>query len=111
MRSHTLSEKQPRWLRGVVLTRRSARALVRGDHEGRVTDVFATGENADDRIWLTEFVLSEMRILNERLRARTFVEDQPGVCEDAWALVEEGLKKVVEKSEPPHLSHHKTCHD
>jgi internalin A len=79
VRSHTLSEKQPRWLRGAVLTRRSARALVRGDHEGRLTDVFASGENPDDRIWLTEFILSEMRVLNEKLRARTFVEDQPGV--------------------------------
>lgn len=39
VRSHTLSERQPRWLRGVVLARGKARALVRGDHEGRVTDV------------------------------------------------------------------------
>ena len=41
VRSYTLSQGQPCWLRGVVLTRGKARALVRGDHEGRVTDVFA----------------------------------------------------------------------
>lgn len=73
VRSHTLSEKQPRWLRGVVLARGSARALVRGDHEGRLTDVFALGDVAEDRIWLTELILSEMRALNDKLPVRTLV--------------------------------------
>lgn len=86
VRSHTLSEGQPRWLRGVVLTHGAARALVRGDHEGRVTDVFALGEIAEDRVWLTEFILSEMRVLNDKLPVRTFVESdaQPG----AWTELE-----------------------
>jgi internalin A len=86
VRSHTLSEKQPRWLRGVVLARGNARALVRGDHEGRVTDVFALGDEIEDRVWLTEFILSEMRVLNDKLPVRTFVgsEDQPG----AWTELE-----------------------
>ena len=99
VRSHTLSEKQPRWLRGVVLTRRSARALVRGDHEGRVTDIFATGVNADDRVWLTEFILSEMRILNERLRARTFVEDQPGVWTELEILRDAAQRDETTRAE------------
>jgi internalin A len=73
VRSHTLSENQPRWLRGVVLARGSARALVRGDHEGRLTDVFAIGEVVEDRIWLTELILSEMRALNDKLPVRTLV--------------------------------------
>lgn len=86
VRSHTLSEKQPRWLRGVVLARGKARALVRGDHEGRVTDIFALGENTDDRVWLTEFILDEMRVLNDKLPVRTFVESEaePG----AWTELE-----------------------
>lgn len=86
VRSHTLSVKQPRWLRGVVLARGKARALVRGDHEGRVTDVFALGDETDDRVWLTEFILSEMRVLHDKLPVRTFVESegQPG----AWTELE-----------------------
>lgn len=83
VRSHTLSEKQPRWLRGVVLSRGNARALVRGDHDGRLTDVFAYGDNADDRIWLTEFILSEMRVLNDKLPVRTVIEK-----EGAWIDLE-----------------------
>jgi len=85
VRSHTLSEQQPRWLRGVVLSRGKARALVRGDHEGRMTDLYALGES-QDRVWLTEFILSEMRVLNNKLPVRTFVESdaQPG----AWTELE-----------------------
>lgn len=94
VRSHTLSEKQPRWLRGVVLARGAARALVRGDHEGRLTDVFALGENSEERVWLTEFILSEMRVLNEKLPVRTFVEDQPGV----WTELEI-LRDAVRRDE------------
>lgn len=94
VRSHTLSERQPRWLRGVVLTRRSARALVRGDHEGKVTDVFAVGDTAEDRVWLTEFILSEMRSLNEKLPVRTFVEDKAGV----WTELEI-LREAVRRDE------------
>jgi internalin A len=86
VRSHTLSEGQPRWLRGVVLARGQTRALVRGDHEGRVTDVFVLGEQAEDRVWLSEFILAEMRVLNDKLPVRTFVESeaQPG----AWTELE-----------------------
>jgi hypothetical protein len=69
---------------GVVLSRRSAQALVRGDHEGRVTDIFVIGETAEDRVWLTEFILSEMRVLNEKLPVRTYVEDKTG----AWTELE-----------------------
>jgi internalin A len=86
VRSHTLSVRQPRWLRGVVLAHGTARALVRGDHEGRVTEVFALGDNAGERVWLTEFILAEMRLLNDRMPVRTFVESeaQPG----AWTELE-----------------------
>jgi internalin A len=86
VRSHTLSARQARWLRGVVLARGKARALVRGDHEGRVTDVFVLGDEADERVWLAEFILSEMRLLNDKLPVRTFVESeaQPG----AWTELE-----------------------
>ncbi|MBI1766419.1 MAG: TIR domain-containing protein [Acidobacteria bacterium] len=86
VRSHTLSEQQARWLRGVVLARGQARALVRGDHEGRFTDVYVVGENADERVWLAEFILAEMRVLNDKLPVRTFVESeaQPG----AWTELE-----------------------
>jgi internalin A len=90
VRSHTLSGRQPRWLRGVVLARGSARALVRGDHEGRVTDVFALGEAAADRVWLTEFILSEMRILHDKLPVRTFVETD-GVWAELEILRQESL--------------------
>lgn len=83
VRSHTLSTRQARWLRGVVLARGSARALVRGDHEGRVTDVFALGEIEADRVWLTEFILSEMRVLHDKLPVRTFIE-----IDGAWAELE-----------------------
>jgi len=96
VRSHTLSEGQPRWLRGVVLARGKARALVRGDHEGRVTDVFALGDKAEDRVWLTEFIVSEMRALNDKLPVRTFVESetQPG----AWTELEL-LREAAHKNE------------
>lgn len=94
VRSHTLSERQPRWRRGVVLVRGKARALVRGDHDGRVTDVFAMGEEAADRVWLTEFILSEMRVLNDKLPVRTFVESegQTGVWTELEILREEALR-------------------
>ncbi|HEY6231409.1 MAG TPA: COR domain-containing protein [Pyrinomonadaceae bacterium] len=85
VRSHTLSEGQPRWLRGAVLIRNQARALVRADHEGRVTDVFALGE-VSDRVWLTEFILSEMRVLNDKLPVRTFVESEGQ--QGAWTELE-----------------------
>ncbi len=91
VRSHTLSEDQPRWVRGVVLARGTARALVRGDHEGRVTEVFALGENTSDRVWLTEFILSEMRVLNDKLPVRTFVESE-GVWSELEILREEALR-------------------
>ena len=83
VRSHTLSERQARWQRGVVLARGTARALVRGDHEGRLTDVFALGDRTVDRVWLTEFILSEMRTLHDKLPVRTFVES-----EGVWAELE-----------------------
>jgi len=94
VRSHTLSEGQPRWLRGVVLARGKARALVRGDHEGRLTDVFALGDEVDDRVWLTEFILSEMRALNDKLRVRTFIESegQSGAWTDL-EILREGVRK------------------
>jgi internalin A len=94
VRSHTLSGRQLRWRRGVVLTRRSAQVLVRGDHEGRVTDIFVIGDSADDRVWLTEFILSEMRVLNEKLPVRTFVEDETGV----WTELEI-LRDAVKRDE------------
>lgn len=86
VRSHTLSERQARWLRGVVLARGQARALVRGDHEGRVTDVYVVGDNADERVWLAEFILDEMHVLNDKLPVRTLIESaaQP----DAWMELE-----------------------
>jgi internalin A len=91
VRSHTLSERQARWQKGVVLARGTARALVRGDHEGRLTDVFALGEITADRVWLTEFILSEMRVLHERLPVRTFVESD-GVWAELEILREEALR-------------------
>jgi internalin A len=94
VRSHTLSERQPRWRRGVVLSRRTAEALVRGDHEGRVTDVFVIGNSSEDRVWLTEFTLSEMRVLNDKLPVRTFVEDKSG----AWTELEI-LRDAVKRDE------------
>jgi internalin A len=94
VRSHTLSEKQPRWRRGVVLARRTAQALVRGDHEGRVTDIFVIGDSAEDRVWLTEFILSEMRVLNDKLPVRTYVEDDLG----AWTELEI-LRDAVKRNE------------
>ena len=86
VRSHTLSEQQARWLRGVVLARGQARALVRGDHEGRFTDVYLLGDDTDDRVWLSEYILAEMRVLNDKLPVRTYVESegQPG----AWTPLE-----------------------
>jgi internalin A len=97
VRSHTLSEGQPRWLRGVVLARGQARALVRGDHEGRVTDIFVQGEQADDRVWLAEFILAEMRVLNDKLPVRTLVESEasPG----AWTDLEV-LREAAQRNEP-----------
>ena len=101
VRSHTLSERQPRWLRGVVLARGKARALVRGDHEGRVTDVFVLGDQAEDRVWLSEFILSEMRALNDKLPVRTFVESEaePGAWTELELLREAAQKHEAERAE------------
>ena len=101
VRSHTLSERQPRWRRGVVLARGKARALVRGDHDSRVTDVFAMGEESVDRVWLTEFILSEMRVLNDKLPVRTFVESegQTGVWTELEILREEALRSDGTRTE------------
>ena len=101
VRSHTLSTRQPRWLRGVVLARGTALALVRGDYEGRVTDVFAMGDEAADRVWLTEFILSEMRVLNDKLPVRTFVESegQTGVWTELEILREEALRSDGTRAE------------
>ena len=101
VRSHTLSVRQPRWLRGVVLARGKARALVRGDHEGRVTDVFVLGEQAKDRVWLAEFILSEMRVLNDKLPVRTFVESeaQPGAWTELELLREAARRNEEERAE------------
>ncbi len=101
VRSHTLSERQPRWLRGVVRARGEAQALVRGDHEGRVTDVFVLGEQAEDRVWLAEFILAEMRVLNDKLPVRTFVESeaQPGAWTELELLREAAHKNEKERAE------------
>jgi len=99
VRSHTLSEKQPRWRRGVVLARRSAQALVRGDHEGRVTDVFVIGDSAEDRVWLTDFILSEMRVLNEKLPVGVFVEDKSGAWSDLDILRDAVKRDEVTRAE------------
>ena len=102
VRSHTLSENQSRWVRGVVLSRGKARALVRGDYEGRYTDVFAVGESDEDRIWLTEFILAEMRALHEKLPVRTLVESE-GAWTDLEVLREdahrEGASRVERSAE------------
>ena len=101
VRSHTLSEGQPRWLRGVVLARGKARVLVRGDYEGRVTDVYALGDKAEDRVWLTEFIVSEMRTLNDDLPVRTFVESeaQPGAWTELELLREAACRDEKTRSE------------
>ncbi len=99
VRSHTLSEKQPRWRRGVVLARRSAQALVRGDHEGRATDVFVIGDSAEDRVWLTDFILSEMRVLNEKLPVGVFVEDKSGAWSDLDILRDAVRRDEVTRAE------------
>ncbi len=101
VRSHTLSEQQARWLRGAVLARGQARALVRGDHEGRFTDVYVVGENADERVWLAEFILAEMRVLNDKLPVRTFVESeaQPGAWTELELLREASQRHETERAE------------
>ena len=57
-------------------------------------DKRATRDEADDRVWLTEFILSEMRTLNDKLPVQTFVESesQPG----AWSELEV-LREEIEK--------------
>jgi internalin A len=101
VRSHTLSEKQPRWLRGVVLARAKARALVRADHDGRMTDVFALGENTEDRVWLTEFIVAEMKALHEKLPVHTYVESeaQPGAWTELEVLREADRKGEATRDE------------
>ena len=94
----TLSEKQPRWVRGVVLSRGKARALVRGDYEGRYTDVFAVGESEEDRIWLTEFILAEMRVLHDKLPVRTLVESG-GAWTDLEVLREDAHREEASRTE------------
>jgi internalin A len=101
VRSHTLSEKQPRWLRGVVLARGKARALVRADHDGRTTDVYALGENTEDRVWLTEFIVAEMKSLHDKLPVHTYVESeaQPGAWTELEVLREADRKGETTRAE------------
>ncbi len=101
VRSHTLSVRQPRWLRGVVLVRAKAKALVRADHDGRVTDVFALGAETADRVWLTEFILAEMKSLHDKLPVRTFVEseDEPGAWTELEILREADKKGEATRTE------------
>jgi len=51
-----------------------------------VTDAFALGDKTEERVWLTEFILSEMQVLHDKLPVRALVESeaQPG----AWTEVE-----------------------
>lgn len=100
VRSHTLSEGNPRWQRGVVLKRGSAEVLVRADAAQLVTDVYALGE-AEDRVWLTEYVYSEMRQLNGKLPVKTFVESetQPGVWSEWETLRADTIARVTERRE------------
>ena len=101
VRSHTLSAGQQLcWRRGVVLSRGQAQALVRGDHAGRVTDVFAIGENTEDRVWLTEFILAEMALLNGRLPVNTLVESESQ--SGAWTELEV-LREADRKQETTRL--------
>jgi hypothetical protein len=48
-------------------------------------------------VWLTEFILSEMRVLNDKMPVRTFVESeaQPGVWTELEILREEARKEGV----------------
>ena len=99
VRSHTLSDGQPRWQRGVVLRRGGAEALVRADPEGRLTDLFALG-GRDDRVWLTEYVQAEMQILNGKNPVTTWVESEenPGVWSE-WEVLRDdrGTDERTEK--------------
>ena len=101
VRSHMLSQDQVRWLRGVVLAKGDARVLVRADHDGRVTDVYALGDEPADRVWLTDFLLAEMQSLHDKLPVRTFVEseDQPGAWTELEILREADRKGEKTRSE------------
>ena len=65
----------------------------------RLTDVFAIGEQAADRIWLTEFILSEMRVLHDKLPVRTFIESD-GVWAELEVLRAEALRPVGRVKKP-----------
>ena len=81
-----------------MLSRGKARALVRGDYEGRYTDVFAVGESEEDRIWLTEFILAEMRVLHDKLPVRTLVESG-GAWTDLEVLREDAHREEASRTE------------
>jgi internalin A len=100
VRSHTLSEAQTRWQRGVVLKRGNAEVLVRADAAQLVTDVYALGE-AEDRVWLTEYVHAEMQQINGKLSVKTYVESEaePGVWVEWETLRADILAKVPERIE------------
>jgi hypothetical protein len=63
--------------------------------------VFALGDDVEDRVWLTEFILSEMRVLNDKLPVRTFVESEShaGVWTELEILREESRKEGVTRAE------------
>jgi internalin A len=100
VRSHTLSEAQTRWLRGVVLKRGNAEVLVRVDAAQLVTDVYALGE-VEDRVWLTEYVHAEMQQINAKLSVKTYVESEaePGVWVEWETLRADTLADVPNRTE------------
>ncbi|MDH3659960.1 MAG: hypothetical protein OEU92_08020 [Alphaproteobacteria bacterium] len=96
VRTHDMSVDHPewRWRTGVVLTWRSAQALVRLHRIDRRTDIAVIGDDDDDRQSLFDLIRSHLTILHGKVRVAEEVELEGHP--DSWVGVGR-LRKLEEK--------------
>jgi hypothetical protein len=101
VRTHPLSEEQPRWKRGVLLVWENARALVLSDKRDRMLKVYVRDGTARARQRLAGIIRSNLKTIHDELPPELNVREQlhPTVGVGEWTDVEKlvGFEKNGER--------------
>jgi internalin A len=88
VRTHPLSENQPRWKRGVVLVWEQARALILSDKRDRMVKVYLRGGTAKARQRLAGIIRSNLKTIHDELPRELKVREELLLGGDRWTDVE-----------------------
>jgi internalin A len=89
IRTHPLSEGQPRWKRGVVLGLEDAQALVLTEKRERQLEVFLRGATTESRVRLAGVIRASLRAIHDELPSRMNVREEidPSAEGSQWVEV------------------------